>query len=46
MKTLIVDDIKLSRQGLSNLLETYFPECEVVGSVPSVLLAKKVLSEQ
>lgn len=46
MKTLIVDDVKLSRHGLHELLNSYYPECEVIGSVPSIELAKKILSEQ
>jgi two-component system, LytTR family, response regulator len=43
MNTLIVDDVKLSRDGLGALINAYFPEAVVVGSVPSIEEARKVL---
>jgi len=46
MKTLIVDDVKLSRDGLGTLISTYFPEAEIIGSVPSVQEARKILKAE
>jgi len=46
MKTLIVDDVKLSRDGLGTLINTYFPEAEIIGSVPSVLEARKIVKAE
>ena len=46
MKTLIVDDVKLSRDGLASLIKLYFPEAEVIGSVPSVTEARKIIKSE
>lgn len=46
MNTLIVDDVKLSRDGLSALINTHFPESTIVGSVPSVEEARKILKNE
>lgn len=46
MNTLIVDDVKLSRDGLGALIHTYFPEAAIVGSVPSVEEARKILKSE
>ncbi len=46
MNTLIVDDVKLSRDGLSALINTHFPEATIVGSVPSVEEARKILKNE
>jgi two-component system LytT family response regulator len=46
MNTLIVDDVKLSRDGLGALINAYFPEAVVVGSVPSIEEARKVLKAE
>lgn len=46
MKTLIVDDVKLSRDGLAALIKSYFPEAEVIGSVPSVFEARRILKSE
>jgi len=46
MRTLIVDDVKLSRDGLGTLINTYFPEAEIIGSVPSVQDARKILKAE
>lgn len=43
MKTLIVDDVKLSRDGFCSLLTSYFPEAEIIGSVPSVAAAREIV---
>lgn len=43
MNTLIVDDVKLSRDGLSALISTHLPEAIITGSVPSVEEARKLL---
>lgn len=43
MNTLIVDDIKLSRDGLSTLINKYLPEANIIGSTPSISEAKKIL---
>jgi two-component system LytT family response regulator len=46
MNTLIVDDVKLSRDGLSALINTHLPEAIIVGSVPSVEEARKLLKSE
>lgn len=46
MRTLIVDDVKLSRDGLAALINLYFPEAEIVGSVGSVTDARKLLKAE
>jgi two-component system, LytTR family, response regulator len=46
MNTLIVDDVKLSRDGLGALINTYFPEAVIIGSVPSIEEARKVLKSE
>ncbi len=46
MNTLIVDDVKLSRDGLSVLINTHFQEANIVGSVPSVEEARKLLKAE
>ncbi|HLP56596.1 MAG TPA: LytTR family DNA-binding domain-containing protein [Fluviicola sp.] len=46
MNTLIVDDVKLSRDGLSVLINTHFQEANIVGSVPSVEAARKLLKAE
>lgn len=46
MKTLIVDDVKLSRDGLGSLIRTYMPEAEIIGSVPSVQEARKLVRSE
>lgn len=43
MKTLIVDDVKLSRDGIQALITTYMPEAQIIGSVPSVAEARRVI---
>lgn len=43
MKTLIVDDVKVSRDGLGTLIGNYFPEAQIIGSVPSVAEARQVV---
>jgi len=45
MNTLIVDDVKLSRDGLSALINTHLPEATIIGSVPSVEEARKILKK-
>ncbi|ASS49884.1 MAG: hypothetical protein A3D31_09905 [Candidatus Fluviicola riflensis] len=46
MNTLIVDDVKLSRDGLAALINTHFPEANIVGSVPSIEQARKLLKTE
>lgn len=46
MNTLIVDDIRLSRDGLAMLLQSILPEINIVASVPSVHDARKVIKSQ
>jgi len=46
MRTLIVDDVKLSRDGLAVLLTDTFPEAEVLNSVGSVADARKLLNSE
>jgi two-component system, LytTR family, response regulator len=46
MKTLIVDDVKLSRDGLATLINSYFPEAEIVGSVPTVSEARRIVKSE
>src|SRR3989338_8432346 len=46
MNTLIVDDVKLSRDGLAALINTHFPEANIVGSVPSIEQALKLLKTE
>lgn len=46
MNTLIVDDVKLSRDGLGALINTYFPEAVIIGSVPSLEETRKVLKSE
>lgn len=43
MNTLIVDDVKVSRDGLGALIGNYFPEARIIGSVPSVEEARQVV---
>lgn len=46
MNTLIVDDVKLSRDGLSTLINKFLPEANIVGSTPSIIEARKILKTQ
>lgn len=46
MNTLIVDDVKLSRDGLSTLINKFLPQATIVGSTPSISEAKKILKTQ
>lgn len=46
MKTLIVDDVKLSRDGLAALIKLYLPEAEIVGSAGSVVDARKIIKSE
>ncbi len=46
MRTLIVDDVKLSRDGLAVLLAETFPEAEILNSVGSVADARKLLNSE
>lgn len=46
MKTLIVDDVKLSRDGLAALIKLYLPEAEIVGSAGSVGDARKIIKAE
>lgn len=46
MKTLIVDDVKLSRDGLAALIGLYLPEAEIVGSAGSVGDARKIIKSE
>jgi two-component system LytT family response regulator len=46
MRTLIVDDVKLSRDGLAVLLGETFPEAEILNSVGSVADARKLLNSE
>ncbi len=46
MKTLIVDDVKLSRDGLAALIRLYLPEAEIVGSAGSVGDARKIIKSE
>ncbi len=43
MNTLIVDNVKLSRVGLATLVNTYLPEATIIGSVPSIEEARRIL---
>ncbi len=46
MRTLIVDDVKLSRDGLAVLLGETFPEAEILNSVGSVADARRLLNSE
>ena|SRR6218665_105060 len=46
MRTLIVDDVKLSRDGLTVLLNESFPEAEILDSVGSVADARRLLNSE
>jgi two-component system LytT family response regulator len=46
MKTLIVDDVRLSRDGLAALIKLYLPEAEIVGSAGSVSDARKIIKAE
>lgn len=46
VNTLIVDDIRLSRDGLSMLLKNILPEINIIGSVASVSEARKVIKSK